>query len=76
MAKISKTYKPTQKEKFMNAKMKEYFRQKLESCRDDERHHLDDARQRAFGSSGLAVLCWVELVTLGSRFAVAIARIF
>ena len=29
MAKISKTYKPTQKEKFMNAKMKEYFRQKL-----------------------------------------------
>ncbi len=30
MAKISKTYKPTQKEKFMNAKMKEYFRQKLE----------------------------------------------
>ena len=31
MAKISKTYKPTQKEKFMNAKMKEYFRQKLEN---------------------------------------------
>ena len=29
MVKISKTYKPTQKEKFMNAKMKEYFRQKL-----------------------------------------------
>ena len=29
MAKISKSYKPTQKEKFMNAKMKEYFRQKL-----------------------------------------------
>ena len=29
MAKISKTYNPTQKEKFMNAKMKEYFRQKL-----------------------------------------------
>ena len=29
MAKISKTYRPTQKEKFMNAKMKEYFRQKL-----------------------------------------------
>ena len=31
MAKISKTYKPTKKEKFMNAKMKEYFRQKLEN---------------------------------------------
>ena len=31
MTKISKTYKPTQKEKFMNAKMKEYFRQKLEN---------------------------------------------
>ena len=31
MAKISKTYRPTQKEKFMNAKMKEYFRQKLEN---------------------------------------------
>ena len=30
MAKISKTYRPTKKEKFMNAKMKEYFKQKLE----------------------------------------------
>ena len=29
MTKLSKNYKPTQKEKFMNAKMKEYFRQKL-----------------------------------------------
>ena len=29
MTKISKNYKPTQKEKFMNAKMKEYFKQKL-----------------------------------------------
>ena len=29
MPKISKTYKPTQKEKFMNSKMKEYFRKKL-----------------------------------------------
>ena len=29
MDKISKNYKPTQKEKFMNAKMKEYFKQKL-----------------------------------------------
>ena len=29
MAKITKNYKPTQKEKFMNAKMKEYFKQKL-----------------------------------------------
>ena len=29
MVKISKNYKPTQKEKFMNAKMKEYFKQKL-----------------------------------------------
>ena len=35
MAKISKTYKPTQKEKFMNAKMKEYFRQKLENWKND-----------------------------------------
>ena len=35
MAKISKTYKPTQKEKFMNAKMKEYFRQKLVSWKQD-----------------------------------------
>ena len=35
MAKISKNYKPTQKEKFMNAKMKEYFRQKLESWKND-----------------------------------------
>ena len=29
MTKITKNYKPTQKEKFMNAKMKEYFRQIL-----------------------------------------------
>ena len=29
MAKISKNYKPTQKEKFMNAKMKKYFHLKL-----------------------------------------------
>ena len=35
MAKISKTYKPTQKEKFMNAKMKEYFRQKLEKWKNE-----------------------------------------
>ena len=35
MAKISKTYKPTQKEKFMNAKMKEYLRQKLESWKNE-----------------------------------------
>ena len=35
MAKIKKTYKPTQKEKFMNAKMKEYFRQKLENWKSE-----------------------------------------
>ena len=35
MTKISKTYKPTQKEKFMNAKMKEYFRQKLENWKSE-----------------------------------------
>ena len=29
MTKLPKNYKPTQKEKFMNSKMKEYFRQKL-----------------------------------------------
>ena len=29
MVKISKNYKPTQKEKFMNSKMQEYFRIKL-----------------------------------------------
>ena len=29
MTKIPKNYKPTNKEKFMNAKMKEYFKQKL-----------------------------------------------
>ena len=29
MVKISKNYKPTKKEKFMNSKMKEYFRLKL-----------------------------------------------
>ena len=35
MTKLPKNYKPTQKEKFMNAKMKEYFRQKLVSCKND-----------------------------------------
>ena len=29
MTKLKKNYKPTNKEKFMNAKMKEYFKQKL-----------------------------------------------
>ena len=35
MAKISKNYKPTQKEKFMNAKMTEYFKQKLLSWKNE-----------------------------------------
>ena len=35
MAKISKNYKPTQKEKFMNAKMKEYFRLKLTDWKNE-----------------------------------------
>jgi len=35
MAKISKTYKPSKKEKFMNAKMKEYFKQKLISWKNE-----------------------------------------
>ena len=35
MAKISKNYKPTQKEKYMNAKMKEYFKQKLLSWKNE-----------------------------------------
>ena len=35
MSKISKNYKPTAKEKFMNPKMKEYFRLKLVSWKAD-----------------------------------------
>ena len=35
MTKLPKNYKPTQKEKFMNAKMKEYFRQKLLSWKQN-----------------------------------------
>ena len=35
MTKISKNYKPTKKEKFMNAKMKEYFRQILINWKDE-----------------------------------------
>ena len=35
MTKIPKNYKPTKKEKFMNAKMKEFFRQKLVSWKKD-----------------------------------------
>jgi DnaK suppressor protein len=35
MTKIPKNYKPTQKEKFMNAKMKEYFRLKLVNWKNE-----------------------------------------
>ena len=35
MTKIPKNYKPTKKEKFMNAKMKEYFRQILANWKDE-----------------------------------------
>ena len=35
MTKITKNYKPTKKEKFMNAKMKEYFRQKLNNWKNE-----------------------------------------
>ncbi len=35
MTKLPRNYKPTKKEKFMNAKMKEYFRQKLISWKKD-----------------------------------------
>ena len=35
MTKLPKNYKPTRKEKFMNAKMKEYFRQKLVIWKQD-----------------------------------------
>ena len=35
MTKLPKNYKPTQKEKFMNAKMKEYFRLKLINWKSD-----------------------------------------
>ena len=35
MTKLPKNYNPTQKEKFMNAKMKEYFRQKLVNWKQD-----------------------------------------
>ena len=35
MTKLSKNYKPTKKEKFMNAKMKEYFRQKLVNWKNE-----------------------------------------
>ena len=35
MTKLPKNYKPTQKEKFMNAKMKEYFKQKLVSWKKE-----------------------------------------
>ena len=35
MKKISKKYKPSKKEKFMNSKMKEYFREKLIKWKKD-----------------------------------------
>ena len=41
MTKISKKYKPTKKEKFMNAKMKEYFRQKLNNWIEKFKYDID-----------------------------------
>ena len=35
MTKLPKNYKPTQKEKFMNAKMKEYFKLKLTNWKNE-----------------------------------------
>ena len=35
MVKKSKSYKPTNKEKFMNSKMKQYFREKLLNWKND-----------------------------------------
>ena len=35
MTKVPKSYKPTQKEKFMSAKMKEYFRLKLKNWKNE-----------------------------------------
>ena len=35
MTKLTKNYKPTKKEKFMNAKMKEYFKQKLVNWKNE-----------------------------------------
>ena len=42
MPKINKNYKPTKKEKFMNSKMKEYFRQILINWKDE---HLKESFQ-------------------------------
>ncbi|MAI10195.1 MAG: hypothetical protein CBD27_02720 [Rhodospirillaceae bacterium TMED167] len=50
------------------------IRQKIETCRNDERHHRDDARQRVSDAAGIAISLWLGLVTLGSRIAVVIAR--
>ena len=50
------------------------IRQNLEKCRNDERYHRDDARQRVLGAAGIAISFWLRLVTLGSRLAVSIAR--
>ena len=35
MTRVPKNYKPTQKERFMNAKMKEYFRLKLKNWKNE-----------------------------------------
>ena len=51
------------------------IRLKLEICRNDERRHRDEARQRVSGSTGIIISFWVALVTLGSRIAVTIARV-
>ena len=52
----------------------EEIMQNLETCRNDERHHRDDARRRFTRPAGLAISIWVGAVTLGSRIAVIIAR--
>jgi DnaK suppressor protein len=53
MAKASAPYKPTDKEKFMNANMKEYFRQKLIAWREELLHESEQTIENTLQSTEL-----------------------
>lgn len=50
------------------------LRASLETCRDDELEHRDEARANVAGALPLALRLWTACVDVGSRAGVAIAR--
>jgi demethoxyubiquinone hydroxylase (CLK1/Coq7/Cat5 family) len=49
-------------------------REILESCRQDELSHRDEARQLGDGGRGMALRVWLRAIAIGSAAGVALAR--